>query len=267
MIPIGHTLGAALYLAAALLGARPGVDGGAGSRGGRGVLALLAAGAVSHAVGFVGFHLVSPPVPLESVPAALSLIGWLVASAYLASLRLARVSIVGPWVAAAAFAFTLLAEIGLRFFPATGVSPSLSGAWPHAHVLLGTAGFSLLALASLGGLAYLAKERALKRKRQARVELPSLESLDRIGHLGLALGFPLLTLGCVTGFVWAARAGQSPWSGHALLLLVAWGVYALPVALRVGRGVHGQAPARSAVIGFLVLAFSYLGVRLLGAAT
>ncbi len=67
--------------------------------------------------------------------------------------------------------------------------------------------------------------------------------------------------------MWAARAQQSPWSGHAVLLLVAWGVYALPVVLRVGRGVHGQAPARSAVIGFLVLAFSYLGVRLLGAAT
>lgn len=267
MIPVTHTLGAALYLAAALLGGRAAADGPAGSRMGRSVLSLLGAGAVIHAVGFVGFHRGSPPVPLESAAAALSLIGWVVAAAYLASLRLARVSIVGPWVAATAFVFTLLAEIGLRFFPATSVAPSPSGAWPHAHVLLGTAGFSMLALASLGGLAYLAKERALKRKQRARVQLPSLESLDRIGHMGLALGFPLLTLGVVTGFAWAAYAEQSPWSGHGVLLLVAWGVYARPLLLRVGRGLHGQAPARSAVIGFVVLAFSYLGVRLLGAAT
>jgi ABC-type uncharacterized transport system permease subunit len=263
VIALAHQTAVVVYLVAAVIGwLRIGR-----ARSGRLVEWILALGVCIHALGFVGFHQVAPPVHLDSFPAALSLIGWLVAASYLVSLGLARVQAVGAWVASAAFGFSALGEIGLRLLEPVQVPSGSAGAWPHAHVLLSTAGFSLLALASLGGLTYLIKERALKAKRGIGIELPSLESLDRVEHLGLALGFPLLTLGVITGFVWAAREQQSPWTVHAIFLLIAWAVYSIPISLRILRREHGQGPARSAVFGFLVLAVSYLGVRLLGGAS
>lgn len=253
-----HALAAAVYAAGALIGARS-------LRGGRVsplVAWLLALGSVMHAVGFVALHRESPPVPLESFPAALSLIGWLIAVSYLLSLGFARIRGVGTWVGAAAGGFTALALLGLWLRPPSAPVEPL-GPWSHAHVLLSTLGFSLLGLASLAGLAYLAKERALKRKRASRLGLPSLESLDRMEHLTLSLGFPLLTLGVVTGFAWGLDRGLSFWTSHTLWLLGAWLIYLLPMGLRVVSRQHGERPARTVVLGFLVLAASYLGVRLL----
>ena len=79
----GHALAVALYLFAAVYGWRPGrVD----ARG-RGVPWILAAGAALHTLGLFGMHLETPPVPLQSVPAAVSLIGWLVAVVAMAGIR------------------------------------------------------------------------------------------------------------------------------------------------------------------------------------
>ena len=253
-----HELAALLYLAASITGWRSPTY----SRRSRALLFLLAGGVLVHAGGFVVLHREQPPIPLESFPAALSLIGWLIAAGYLLSLRFAAIRGVGAWVALVAALFTGIAFVDLLVGPPAVSDRAGSGAWSHAHVLLSAAGFSFLALASLAGVAYLAKERALKHRTPWLPALPSLESLDRTEHLTLAVGFPLLTLGVITGFVWGLDSALSPWTPHSFWLLLAWTVYLLPVGLRVLRRQHGERPARSVVLGFLVLAFSYLGVRL-----
>jgi ABC-type transport system involved in cytochrome c biogenesis permease subunit len=260
MTHYAYELAVVLYLSAALVGwfSRP------EERWTRPVSWLLGLGATLQTLGFVGLHQQKPPVPLESFPAALALIAWLTVVAYLFSLGIARFRGMGMWVGAIAGVITLGAELGLRLRSPTPPLPDDGGAWSHAHVLLSGGGFSMLALASLAGIAYLAKERDLKRKRGPRFALPSLEGLDRVEHVALSLGFPLLTLGMVTGFVWGADRGLSPWTGHSVWLLCAWLVYLVPITLRVFRNQHGPAPARSVVLGFAFLAFSYIGVRLLG---
>lgn len=264
MTLLGHGLATALYLLGAVLGWRPA----RGVQRASAVRLCLAFGAVIHSLGLYGLHLQVPPVPLESVPAALSLIGWLVSVAFLGALRLARVQTAGAWVALVAAAFTLAAELGLQLGSAPAQPPGGSPLWSHAHVLLSTAGFSLLALASLAGIGYLAQERRLKRKRGGTAELgpelPALESLDRVEHVALSAGFVLLTLGVITGFVWALGRGEDPWSFHALFLLLAWCGYLFPVSLRIVRHQHGPRPALGVVFGFALLAFSYLGIRFLG---
>jgi ABC-type uncharacterized transport system permease subunit len=205
-------------------------------------------------------------VPLESLPAVLSLTGWLLAAAYLASLRFAQIAIGAPWVAWMASALTLSAQLGLQGSSAHAEVAPAGGLWSHAHVVLSAAGFSALALSSLAGIGYLAKEHALKHKRARGrgPELPSLESLDRAEHLTLNLGFALLTLGVVTGFAWELARGHTPWSWHSAFLLAAWIVYFVPVGQRVWSGQRGGAPARGVVIGFAFLAVSYIGIRALG---
>jgi ABC-type uncharacterized transport system permease subunit len=227
---------------------------------------VLAVGAFVHLLGFLGLHLRDPPVPLESTAAALSMIGWLAVTSYVLSLGRARTVAVGLWVGLGAALLTLGAALGLGLEPIPTAPPRSTGAWPHAHVLFATAGFALLGLAALSGAAYIVKERALKRKQPTSVELPSLESLDRLAVVGLALGFPLLTLGVLSGYAWVFAHDGDPYSAHALFLLVAWGVLLVPVTLRVVRRERGRRVARSVLMGFVVLAFCYLGIRLISGA-
>jgi ABC-type transport system involved in cytochrome c biogenesis permease subunit len=259
MTELSHEIAALLYLLAALLGWRA-VATGAPVRS---VLWFLGAGVLVHAAGVVVLHREDPPIPLASFPAALSLIGWLIAVSYLLSLRFARIRGISGWVSLAAAFFTVIAWGGL-FVGSNKGSGASSGAWSHAHVLLSAASFSFLALASVAGVAYLAKKRALEHKSGERFGLPSLESLDRMEHFTLAVGFPLLTLVVATGFVWSIDEALPLWSPHTLWMLVAWVLYLTPMLLRVVRLRRGAGPARSVVLAFLVLAFSYIGVRLLG---
>jgi ABC-type uncharacterized transport system permease subunit len=260
MTHLAQGLAALVYLAAALFGwfAR------SEERRSGTVSWLLGVGAVLQTLGFVALHREAPRIPLDSFPAALGLIAWLTVVAYLLSLGIARFRSMGVWVAAGACLVTVAAEVGLLWWPLPTPPPDSSSAWSHAHVLLSGGGFSVLALASLAGVAYLAKKRQLKRKRGLRVALPSLESLDRVEHVALSIGFPLLTLGVASGFAWSASRGLSPWTGHALWSLGAWLIYLIPISLRVFRHQRGARPARSVVLGFIVLAFAYVGIRLLG---
>ncbi|MFI5317124.1 MAG: cytochrome c biogenesis protein CcsA [Myxococcota bacterium] len=263
MTLLAHGLAAAIYLFAAFLGWTRH----SGSLGDRRVSFIIAFAVTVHAAGFYGLHLQSPPVPLSSFPAALSLIGWLAAVGWLAGLRKLRARVAGPWVGLLAAAFTVPAVLGLQLAARHADAPEGAGVWSHAHVLLGTAGFSLLALASLAGLGYLAKERGLKRRRPWHQGLPALETLDHAEHVTLALGFALLTLGVATGFAWSVSQQIDPWNRHTLFLSAAWAVYLLPVGARVLRQQRGPWPARGVVLGFLFLACSYIGINLIGAGT
>ncbi len=253
-----HDLAALVYLVAALLG-RASVR---APRAERAASFVLALGLLMHGVGFVAIHRLEPPVPLTSVPAALSLVGWLTAASYLVSLRVARIQAVGRWVAVAAFVLCAVGSVGVRYTPRA--SESVATVWSHTHVLLASAGVAVLALASLVGAAYLVKERALKARRAQRLPLPSLESLDRVGLLALAIGWPLLTLGVVSGVLWAIEHPDRMFTTHLVLSLVAWIVYLLPLERRVLRRQRGRATARALVFGFAFLAAAYLGARSFG---
>ena len=255
-----HGVATALYLFAAFLGW---TRRGAGN-GKHRVPYAIALAALIHAAGIWALHVAEPAVPLSSFPAALSMIGWLTALAWLGVLLNVRLRGAGPWVGSVAAAFTLMAEIGLQIAAPALEAEGESVAWSHAHVLLGTSGFALLALSSMAGLGYLSKERALKRRRGFGLSLPALESLDRGEHLTLALGFALLTLGVATGFAWDVSRGNYPWTRHTVFLLSAWCVYLLPVGARIVRQQQGPAPARGVVWSFAFLAFSYIGIRVIG---
>jgi ABC-type uncharacterized transport system permease subunit len=259
MTGLSHALASAVYALAALLGLRALW---AGAQPPALVAWLIGAGVAVHGAAFVALHGAQPPVPLESFPAALSLIGLLVSVAYLVSLSLSRVRGVGLWVAGVAALFTALACLGLEL--RAGTAAERGGPWSHTHVLFSACGFSLLALTSLAGAAYLVKQGELKRKRDVRFALPSLESLDRMEHWTLSMGFALLTLGMASGFAWGSARGASPWTHHSAWLVAAWVVYLLPVGQRLLSHQHGERPARLVVGGFAFLSFSYLGIRLLG---
>src|SRR5439155_329836 len=82
------------------------------------------------------------------------------------------------------------------------------------HVVLATLGDAVFALAFSASLLYLVQERRLKthRGRGLLRHLPSLETLDRVNYACLVWGLILLTLGIVSGIMWAHEVWGRSWS-------------------------------------------------------
>jgi ABC-type uncharacterized transport system permease subunit len=254
-----HQLTAALYLlagiACALRGALP------RARLGRAAVWLLAAGALAHGLAFARLHTLPHPPGLTHLPSALSLMAWLGVVASLLLARRARFEILLAMVAPLAFAAVLYASVALR-----GVEPAPpteAGSWPHLHVIFASAGLALLGVAGLAGALFLVEDRALKAKRPSgRRALPSLEALDRLNSVALALGFPLLTCGVVAGLLWTQGETGSLWAGgaHAIWSTLAWVIYLALALARFAAGWRGREAAAFAALGFAFLLFVVIGV-------
>jgi ABC-type transport system involved in cytochrome c biogenesis permease subunit len=253
-------LAAALYLASGLAGAVSLSI--AGVRTGRVALALLGTGALAHAASFVALHGVEPVPRLTDLPQALSFMALVSVIAFGVFARRGRLAgltvLLGPLAFLAAFFAALHA-------PDPDVDV-MGGAWPHAHVLLAGSGLALLAVAAAGGF-YLVENRRLKRKQihAGPRALPSLETLDRINAAALAVGFPLLTLGVLTGMMWVqgARGAWFTGSAHEAWNGIAWLIYAALVGARFGAQQGARDAAASAVAGFAFLLFAVVGVGIL----
>jgi cytochrome c-type biogenesis protein CcsB len=92
------------------------------------------------------------------------------------------------------------------------------------------------------------------------------ETLDNLSYRVIGLGFPLLTIGIISGAVWANEAWGAPWSWDPkeTWALITWLVFAAYLHARITRGWQGRRPAYLATLGFFVVWICYLGVNLLG---
>jgi len=94
----------------------------------------------------------------------------------------------------------------------------------------------------------------------------SAETLDEITYKSIAIGFPIFTLGgLIFGAIWADQAWGTYWSWDPkeTWSLITWFVYAFYLHGRMIRGWRGKKVAIVAVIGFVAVIFTYLGVNLL----
>ena len=103
-------------------------------------------------------------------------------------------------------------------------------------------------------------------KKQKGIDSTLTARLDNYSYRILALGFPLLTIGILSGAVWANEAWGSYWSWDPkeTWALITWLVFAIYLHTRITKGWSGEKPAIVASIGFFMVWFCYLGVNLLG---
>lgn len=98
-----------------------------------------------------------------------------------------------------------------------------------------------------------------------RERLPSLETLDGLMYKTAGLTFAGLAMLLITGAIWANESWGRPWGfdSKETGALVAWLTYAAFLHTRISRGWTGRASAYFAIIGFLLIIFTYLGVSYL----
>ncbi|HYJ46714.1 MAG TPA: cytochrome c biogenesis protein CcsA, partial [Pyrinomonadaceae bacterium] len=103
------------------------------------------------------------------------------------------------------------------------------------------------------------------RTERLREALPSLEKLDSLMYKTASVTFALLAMLLITGAVWANESWGSYWSWDSKEVgaLVAWFTYAAYLHTRIARGWTGRRSAYFAIVGFLLILFTYLGVSYL----
>jgi ABC-type uncharacterized transport system permease subunit len=240
---------AATYVAASVLFLRYLVRG-TGEKGERLAPRLVAVGAGMHAGHIVVSSLVLRVCPVEGIHFPMSVASMLMCVAYLYGRIKYRVEVAGAFVAPLALTSLLASRFVGQSEPGKGVRSVLL----PFHVTMNLVGVALFALAFSAAALYLVQERLLKQKRIDGVSrrLPPLDALDRAEHRFLLAGFPLLTIGIVTGTVWAGRVetGAPGEVLRAVFGYVTWLVIAGVLFLRAAAGWRGRRAAYGTITGF-----------------
>ena len=194
------------------------------------------------------------------------------------------------WIALGGVAFASFA-LPDQLQQAAPLVPALRSSWLVMHVSVIMVSYAALLVGSLLSLAVLFTDRGQELQlrsssigsggyRQAElagaatggsfnfssVNLSLSEQLDSLSYRTITVGFLLLSVGIVSGAVWANEAWGSWWSWDPkeTWALICWLVYAAYLHTRLSRGWQGRRPALVAVAGFVVICVCYIGVNLLG---
>jgi len=145
--------------------------------------------------------------------------------------------------------------------------PALKSNWLLIHVSTSFLAYGAFALSFGISLMYLVKMKNGEKKVNGGLGaiLPDAGLLDEYSYKAILVGFPLLTLGILTGAVWAHYAWGSYWSWDPkeTWSLIVWLIYAGFLHARIVGGWRGKRTALISIIGFLGVIFLYLGVNLL----
>lgn len=110
------------------------------------------------------------------------------------------------------------------------------------------------------------KKISFKKKEQLENWYKIAQTLDNFSYRIIGIGFPFLTIGILSGAVWANEAWGAYWSWDPkeTWAFMTWLIFAIYLHLRLTKGWTGKKPASIAALGFFIVWICYLGVNLLG---
>lgn len=164
-------------------------------------------------------------------------------------------------------AFLVLASTGLMSNRIEPLVPALQSNWLLIHVVTCFFGYAAFAVAFGISIMYLFKNHSETIGVQKGIIslLPDSKILDDLEYKAVAVGFPFLTLGIITGAAWAHYAWGSYWSWDPkeTWSLITWFVYAAFLHARFTAGWRGKRTAILSILGFLFVLMTYFGVSFL----
>lgn len=140
--------------------------------------------------------------------------------------------------------------------------PALRSSWLGIHVSTAIISYGAFGVSFAVSLMFLLKQGREDQPFWSR-HVPEDAKLDIISYRAVSLGFLFLTFVIISGAIWAERAWGSYWSWDPkeTWSFVTWIIYALYLHLRLNRGWRGRKAAAFAVVGFICVLFTYVGVN------
>lgn len=226
---------------------------------------------IAHALAIGGRSAEIGAFPVSSMHDALSLFAFVAVLVGGAIAWKGGVPQAGPLTA---LLVTVLVWIAVAVQPLDRVPDALRSPWLPAHIAFAFLGDAAIAVAGLVSIVYLAQERNLKaktKKKLAKVgtgahNLPALEVLDKVSVQLLQWGFPMMTLGILSGAFYGYTIWGTYWSWDPrnTLGLLVWLLYALLLHARLTIGWRGRKVAILTVVGVLVTMIAFVGLGVAG---
>ncbi len=140
--------------------------------------------------------------------------------------------------------------------------PALQSNWLTMHVGAAVISYGSFAVACGLAIMYLLNE---KKMDKTDSKLPDVEAYDYLSYRIIAFGFLMLTVVIVSGAIWAKYAWSRywAWDPKETWSLITWLIYSVYLHLRFNRGWKGRPAAWFAVIGFVCVIFTFVGVNIL----
>lgn len=200
-------------------------------------------------------------VPLANLQEAVSFFSWAIVLVFFWVEIRYHLYILGSFVLPLAF----LSLISVSALPSEvpTLNNALVNAWFGVHTILSVLGIVAFSIAFVAGIIYLIQDRFLKSKQLDTLysRLPSLNILDQWNKQAILFGFPLLTLGIISGALWSQYTQGTLWgkndSKQALSLGI-WFFYLLVLHGRINIGWRAKKAARLAIIGFVGVIFIFV---------
>ena len=232
---------------------------------------LLTIGLVLHSGGLVSRWLETHQtgygyVPLSNMYESLIFFSWTIVLVYLLLELKYRQRIIGVFVTPFAFLAIALTSIipgiDAKISP---LVPALQSNWLAIHVITCFFGYASFAVSFGISILYLIREKSEEGKEGGSKWLPSAPLLDEINYKSIIIGFPMLTLGIITGAAWANYAWGSywGWDPKETWSLITWFIYAAFLHARFTRDWRGRKAALLSIFGFAAVLFTYFGVNYL----
>jgi len=203
-------------------------------------------------------------LPVSDVRTALSFFALLVTAAFFFVYLGYRITALGVFMLPLVFVLTLISALRPED---SFSSAAFRGGWLLVHIASMCLGYTGFFLSFVAAMMYLIQERELKSKRPKAFyyRLPSLEVCDEIYYRSLLFGLPFLTIGILTGFVWASRAWKGPWELDPKILasLLTWSIYLVLFSTRLSGSWRGRRGAYVAIFGFVAVMMTFLAVSVL----
>lgn len=206
--------------------------------------------------------------PLSNLYESLVFAAWAIMFIYLLLERRIRHRALG--VFPALFAFLAMAYASFSKGIDSTIQPllpALKSNWLIAHVITCFLGYAAFAVSTGISIVYL-----LQRTRKTNPHpsgvfamLPNQRELDEFNYQMVLFGFLWLTIGIITGSVWANSAWGTYWSWDPkeTWSLITWFIYAALLHARSMQGWRGKRVAWLSLLGFGCVLFTYFGVNFL----
>ncbi len=194
-----------------------------------------------------------------------SFFAWAITLIYLIIVHLTHLRALGSFVVPVAFLAML---ISYSFFKNTASLPEqLQNYWLLVHSTLIFLAYGVFIAAFGFGLMYLMAEKKIREKTHSLLSnlLPALGNSDEFGYRCTLMGVILLSIGIIVGILWTQYIREIPWQwldAKVVFTLITWFIYTAQIAIRQFWGWRGRKAAYSAIIGFIAVLCTYVGVNL-----